>query len=52
MTVTAELPGSETARAAMVVSQLRTSGVSDARVVVAMAQVERDLGAKAELRHD
>lgn len=42
MTVTAELPGSETARAAMVVSQLRTSGVSDARVVAAMAQVERE----------
>lgn len=42
MTVTAELPGSETARAAMVTSQLRTSGVSDARVVAAMAQVERE----------
>lgn len=42
MTATAELPGSETARAAMVVSQLRTSGVSDARVVAAMAQVERE----------
>lgn len=42
MTATADLPGSETARAAMVVSQLRTSGVSDARVVAAMAQVERE----------
>lgn len=42
MTVTAELPGSETARAAMVASQLRTSGVNDARVVAAMAQVERE----------
>ena len=42
MTVTAELPGSETARAAMVVSQLRTSGVSDARVVAARAQGERE----------
>jgi protein-L-isoaspartate(D-aspartate) O-methyltransferase len=42
MTATVELPGSETARAAMVVSQLRTSGVSDARVVAAMAQVERE----------
>jgi len=42
MTATVDLPGSETARAAMVVSQLRTSGVSDARVVAAMAQVERE----------
>lgn len=42
MTATAELPGSEAARTAMVVSQLRTSGVSDARVVAAMAQVERE----------
>lgn len=42
MTATADLPGSETARAAMVASQLRTSGVNDARVVAAMAQVERE----------
>lgn len=42
MTATVELPGSEAARAAMVASQLRTSGVSDARVVAAMAQVERE----------
>ena len=42
MTATADLPGSETARAAMVASQLRTSGVDDARVVAAMAQVARE----------
>jgi protein-L-isoaspartate(D-aspartate) O-methyltransferase len=42
MTATADLPGYETARAAMVASQLRTSGVNDARVVAAMAQVERE----------
>lgn len=42
MTATADLQGSETARAAMVASQLRTSGVNDARVVAAMAQVERE----------
>lgn len=42
MTATADLPGSEAARAAMVASQLRTSGVNDARVVAAMAQVERE----------
>lgn len=42
MTATADLQGSETARAAMVASQLRTSGVNDVRVVAAMAQVERE----------
>lgn len=42
MTATADLPGSEAARAAMVASQLRTSGVNDARVVAAMAQVQRE----------
>lgn len=42
MTATADLQGYETARAAMVASQLRTSGVNDARVVAAMAQVERE----------
>ncbi|WP_408079701.1 protein-L-isoaspartate O-methyltransferase family protein [Sphingomonas plantiphila] len=42
MNATAETHGHEAARAAMVVSQLRTSGVSDARVVAAMAQVERE----------
>lgn len=42
MTATTDLPGSEAARAAMVASQLRTSGVNDARVVAAMAQVERE----------
>ena len=42
MTAIADLPGSEAARAAMVASQLRTSGVNDARVVAAMAQVERE----------
>ncbi len=42
MTATADLPGSQAARAAMVASQLRTSGVNDARVVAAMAQVERE----------
>lgn len=42
MTATADLQGSETARAAMVASQLRTSGVNDARVVAAMARVERE----------
>ena len=34
--------GTEAARHAMVVSQLRTSAVSDVRVVAAMAQVERE----------
>jgi protein-L-isoaspartate(D-aspartate) O-methyltransferase len=34
--------GQEAARAAMVASQLRTSGVSDARVVAAMADVARE----------
>lgn len=42
MTATAETHGHEAARAAMVVSQLRTSGVSDARVIAAMAQVARE----------
>lgn len=41
MTATAKTHGHEAARAAMVASQLRTSGVSDARVVAAMAEVER-----------
>ena len=42
MTTTTEPMGQEAARAAMVASQLRTSGVSDARVVAAMAQVARE----------
>jgi len=42
MTATLDTPGFEAARAAMVVSQLRTSGVSDARVVAAMADVPRE----------
>lgn len=42
MTATAERLDMEAARAAMVASQLRTSGVNDARVVAAMAQVERE----------
>ncbi len=42
MTATAPAPDLEAARHAMVASQLRTSGVSDARVVAAMAQVERE----------
>ena len=42
MTATTEPMGHEAARAAMVASQLRTSGVNDARVVAAMAQVERE----------
>lgn len=42
MTATAERLDFEAARAAMVASQLRTSGVNDARVVAAMAQVERE----------
>jgi protein-L-isoaspartate(D-aspartate) O-methyltransferase len=42
MTATTEPMGHEAARAAMVTSQLRTSGVNDARVVAAMAQVARE----------
>lgn len=42
MTATTEPMGHEAARAAMVASQLRTSGVNDARVVTAMAQVARE----------
>lgn len=42
MTTTTLSHGQEAARAAMVASQLRTSGVSDARVVAAMAQVARE----------
>ncbi|MCR5872447.1 MULTISPECIES: protein-L-isoaspartate O-methyltransferase [unclassified Sphingomonas] len=42
MTATIEPQGQEAARAAMVASQLRTSGVNDARVVAAMAQVARE----------
>jgi protein-L-isoaspartate(D-aspartate) O-methyltransferase len=42
MTTTTEPMGQEAARAAMVASQLRTSGVSDARVVAAMADVARE----------
>ncbi len=42
MTTTTEPLGHQAARAAMVASQLRTSGVSDARVVAAMAQVARE----------
>ncbi len=42
MTAIAEATGFEAARHAMVVSQLRTSGVSDARVVAAMAEVARE----------
>jgi len=42
MTATTEPMGHEAARAAMVASQLRTSGVNDARVVAAMAQVARE----------
>lgn len=42
MTATATSLDLEPARHAMVVSQLRTSGVSDARVVAAMAQVPRE----------
>ncbi len=42
MTTTTEPMGHEAARAAMVASQLRTSGVNDARVVAAMAQVARE----------
>lgn len=42
MTTTTEPQGQQAARTAMVVSQLRTSGVSDARVVAAMADVARE----------
>lgn len=42
MTATIQSEGHEAARAAMVASQLRTSGVNDARVVAAMAQVARE----------
>lgn len=42
MTATAPALDLEPARHAMVASQLRTSGVNDARVVAAMAQVERE----------
>lgn len=42
MTTTTEPLGHQAARAAMVASQLRTSGVSDARVVAAMADVARE----------
>lgn len=43
MTATAPALDQEAARHAMVASQLRTSGVNDARVVAAMSQVEREL---------
>ncbi|OYX49175.1 MAG: protein-L-isoaspartate O-methyltransferase [Sphingomonas sp. 32-66-10] len=42
MTATTEPMGHQAARAAMVASQLRTSGVNDARVVAAMAQIARE----------
>ena len=42
MTATIEPQGQEAARAAMVASQLRTSGVNDARVVAAMAEIARE----------
>lgn len=42
MTATADRNDFDTARAAMVASQLRTSGVSDARIVAATAQVARE----------
>ncbi|MCA1196885.1 protein-L-isoaspartate O-methyltransferase [Sphingomonas sp. R647] len=42
MTTTTEPLGHQAARAAMVASQLRTSGVSDSRVVAAMAEVARE----------
>lgn len=42
MTTTTEPLGHQAARAAMVASQLRTSGVSDSRVVAAMAAVARE----------
>ncbi len=42
MTTTTEPLGHQAARAAMVASQLRTSGVSDPRVVAAMADVARE----------
>lgn len=42
MTATAPALDLEAARHAMVASQLRTSGVNDARVVAAMSQVERE----------
>lgn len=42
MTTTTEPLGNQAARAAMVASQLRTSGVSDSRVVAAMAAVARE----------
>lgn len=42
MTATAQALDLKAARHAMVASQLRTSGVNDARVVAAMAQVERE----------
>jgi protein-L-isoaspartate(D-aspartate) O-methyltransferase len=42
MTATTEPLAHEAARAAMVASQLRTSGVNDTRVVAAMAQVPRE----------
>ena len=42
MTATAQTLDLEAARHAMVASQLRTSGVNDARVVAAMARVERE----------
>ncbi len=42
MTTTTEPQGHEAARAAMVASQLRTSGVNDARVVAAMAGIARE----------
>ncbi|MCP3729014.1 protein-L-isoaspartate O-methyltransferase [Sphingomonas sp. MG17] len=42
MTATAPALDLQAARHSMVASQLRTSGVSDARVVAAMAQVERE----------
>ncbi|UZK71161.1 protein-L-isoaspartate O-methyltransferase [Sphingomonas sp. S1-29] len=41
---------SEIAREAMVASQLRTSGVSDARIVAAMAEVPREAFLPAEVR--
>nr|WP_052134851.1 protein-L-isoaspartate O-methyltransferase [Sphingomonas sp. 37zxx] len=45
-----ELTGAAVARHAMVVSQLRTSGVSDARIIAAMADVPRENFLPPEVR--
>ena len=50
MMITAEQTAAQTMRHAMITSQLRTNGVSDQRVVAAMARVPREEFVPVELR--